>query len=60
MNQRLAVMGPALMALWEDNYRVYGARKLWKARSGYGAWIGEGCPYTTALTDTTGTSAVEL
>jgi len=20
------------MALWEDNYRVYGARKLWKAR----------------------------
>jgi hypothetical protein len=53
-------MGPALMALWEDNYRVYGARKLWKARSGYGAWIGEGCPYTTALTDTTGTSAVEL
>ncbi|GLP76058.1 putative transposase for insertion sequence element IS986/IS6110 [Mycobacterium antarcticum] len=29
--QRDAVMGPALMALWEDNYRVYGARKLWKA-----------------------------
>jgi putative transposase len=24
---------PALRALWEDNYRVYGARKLWKAPS---------------------------
>jgi putative transposase len=22
---------PVLVALWEDNYRVYGARKLWKA-----------------------------
>jgi putative transposase len=20
-----------LVALWDDNYRVYGARKLWKA-----------------------------
>jgi len=25
------VIGPALRQLWEDNYRVYGARKLWKA-----------------------------
>ena len=23
-------MGPVLMQLWKDNYRVYGARKLWK------------------------------
>ena len=29
--QRDEVLGPALVALWEDNYRVYGARKLWKA-----------------------------
>ena len=28
---RDAVIGPALLQLWEDNYRVYGARKLWKA-----------------------------
>ena len=28
---RDAVIGPALRQLWEDNYRVYGARKLWKA-----------------------------
>jgi len=26
---RDAVLGPALVQLWEDNYRVYGARKLW-------------------------------
>ncbi|MCA4744575.1 IS3 family transposase, partial [Mycobacterium avium] len=34
---RHAVLGPVLKALWEDNYRVYGARKLWKAarRAGY-------------------------
>jgi putative transposase len=25
------VLGPALVKLWEDNYSVYGARKLWKA-----------------------------
>lgn len=25
---RDAVLGPALTQLWEDNYRVYGARKL--------------------------------
>ena len=28
--QRDAVMGPVLIQLWKDNYRVYGARKLWK------------------------------
>ncbi|WP_235020254.1 IS3 family transposase [Ruania rhizosphaerae] len=32
-----ADLGPALRQLWEENYRVYGARKLWKAarRAGY-------------------------
>jgi putative transposase len=25
------VLGPTLRQLWEDNYRVYGVRKLWKA-----------------------------
>jgi putative transposase len=36
-DQRDAVMGPVVRGLWEDNYRVYGARKLWKAaqREGY-------------------------
>jgi putative transposase len=35
--QRDEVMGPVVLQLWEDNYRVYGARKIWKAahRSGY-------------------------
>lgn len=28
---RDAELTPALVQLWEDNYRVYGARKLWKA-----------------------------
>ena len=28
---RAEVLRPALRELWEDNYRVYGARKLWKA-----------------------------
>jgi len=28
--RRDAVMGPVLIQLWKDNYRVYGARKLWK------------------------------
>lgn len=34
---RDAVMGPIIRQLWEDNYRVYGARKIWKAsrRAGY-------------------------
>jgi putative transposase len=29
--RRDAELRPALRRLWEDNYRVYGARKLWKA-----------------------------
>ena len=35
--RRDAELGPALRTLWEDNYRVYGARKLWRAarRAGY-------------------------
>ena len=34
---RDADLRPALRQLWEENYRVYGARKLWKAarRAGY-------------------------
>ncbi|WP_163678755.1 IS3 family transposase [Mycolicibacterium poriferae] len=28
---RDAELAPALRTLWEDNYRVYGVRKLWKA-----------------------------
>ncbi|GII98220.1 putative transposase [Sediminihabitans luteus] len=28
---RDAEVGPMLRTLWDDNYRVYGARKLWKA-----------------------------
>ena len=38
--QRDAAMGPALVQLWEDNYRVYGARKLWKAARRAGHDIG--------------------
>ena len=29
--KRDEVMGPVVRQLWEDNYRVYGARKVWKA-----------------------------
>ncbi|ABM16730.1 Integrase, catalytic region [Mycolicibacterium vanbaalenii PYR-1] len=29
--RRDAELGPALRVIWEDNYRVYGAVKLWKA-----------------------------
>lgn len=36
--QRDAGLRPALRKLWEDNYRVYGARKLWEARAD---WIPE-------------------
>jgi len=37
---RDATIGPALRALWEDNYRVYGARKLWKAARRAGHDVG--------------------
>ena len=37
---RDAVLGPALATLWEDNYRVYGARKLWKAARRAGHNVG--------------------
>ena len=35
-----AVLTPELVALWEDNYRVYGVRKLWKAARRAGIEIG--------------------
>ena len=38
--QRDAVMGPVLVQLWEDNYQVYGARKLWKAARRAGHDVG--------------------
>jgi putative transposase len=38
--RRDAVMGPVLTQLWQDNYRVYGARKLWKAARRAGHDIG--------------------
>jgi len=37
---RDAVMIPVLVALWEANYRVYGAHKLWKAAHRAGHEIG--------------------
>lgn len=37
---RDAVLGPALRQLWEDNYRVYGARKLWKTARRAGHDVG--------------------
>lgn len=37
---RDAVMIPTLVALWEANYRVYGAHKLWKAARRAGHDIG--------------------
>lgn len=39
-DRRDAIIGPALQTLWEDNYRVYGARKLWKAARRAGHDIG--------------------
>lgn len=33
-------LGPALLKLWEANYRVYGARKLWKAARRAGIDVG--------------------
>lgn len=38
--QRDAELRPALRALWESNYRVYGARKLWKAARRAGHDVG--------------------
>ena len=38
--KRDAVMGPALVELWQTNYRVYGAHKLWKAARRAGHDIG--------------------
>lgn len=35
-----AVLTPELVALWENNYRVYGVRKLWKAARRAGLEIG--------------------
>ncbi len=35
-----ALLGPALVALWEDNYCVYGAHKLWKAARRAGHDVG--------------------
>jgi putative transposase len=37
---RDAILAPVLKQLWEDNYRVYGARKLWKAARRAGHDIG--------------------
>lgn len=37
---RDAELRPALRALWEDNYRVYRARKLWRAAKRAGHDIG--------------------
>ena len=37
---RDAVIGPALQTLWVDNYRVYGARKLWKSARRAGHDVG--------------------
>lgn len=38
--QRDAALGPVLRGLWEDNYSVYGAKKLWKAARRAGIDIG--------------------
>jgi putative transposase len=38
--RRDALLGPALVQLWEDNYRVYGARKLWKTARRAGHDVG--------------------
>jgi len=38
--QRDAVLTPVVRELWEDNYRVYGARKLWKAAHRAGHDVG--------------------
>jgi putative transposase len=37
---RDAQLRPVVRALWEDNYRVYGARKLWRAARRAGLEVG--------------------
>lgn len=39
-SKRDEVMGPVVRQLWEDNFRVYGARKIWKAARRAGHDIG--------------------
>ena len=39
---RDAVMSPVVTQLWEDNYRVYGARKIWKEARRAGHDVGRG------------------
>lgn len=39
-DRRDAAMIPVLVGIWEDNYRVYGARKLWTAARRAGHDIG--------------------
>ena len=39
-SQRDEVMGPVVRQLWEDNFRVYGARKVWKAARRAGHDVG--------------------
>jgi len=38
--ERDAVLRPVVRQLWEDNYRVYGARKIWKAAQRAGHDVG--------------------
>jgi hypothetical protein len=38
--QRDAVLGPVVRQLWDDNYRVYGARSIWKAARRAGHDVG--------------------
>lgn len=38
--RRDAVLTPVLVGLWKDNYRVYGARKLWKTARRAGHDVG--------------------
>ena len=38
--QRDAVLGPALVQLWKDNYCVYGEHKLWKTARRAGHDVG--------------------
>ena len=40
MALRDAVLGPMILALWVANYRVYGARKVWKALHRAGEVVG--------------------